>query len=71
MKKRILSLNWKELFFPVLADLKDINEETDTTRVSNNNWKLANDKADFDKILDLIKENRSSEDSGHNLIILE
>jgi hypothetical protein len=71
MKDIIQKINWKELFFPVLADLKNINEETDTTRVSSNNWDLANDKEDFNTIFKQIKENRASEETEHNIIILK
>lgn len=70
MKKLILNINWNELFFPVLADLKNINEETDTTRVSSNNWDLAQDNDDYNKIFEKIQENRSSEEKKHNIIIL-
>lgn len=71
MKDIIQKINWKELFFPVLADLSNINEETDTTRVSSNNWNLANDKDDFNTIFEQIKENRASEETKHNIIILK
>lgn len=71
MKKIISNLNWRELFFPVLSDLKNINEETDSTRVSSNNWSLANDNVDYEKVIKLIKDNRSSEDSKHNIIIVD
>ena len=47
MKEFIKNINWKELLFPVLADIKNINEETDTTRVSSNNWDLAQDNDDY------------------------
>lgn len=71
MKKLITNLNWKELFFPVLRDINDINEVTDTTIISNNNWTLANDKVQYKKILDLIQEKRSQESSDQNVIIVE
>lgn len=71
MKDIIQKINWKELFFPVLADLRNINEETDTTSVSTNNWNLANDKDDFNTIFEQIKENRASEETEHNIIILK
>ncbi|MCL9808930.1 hypothetical protein [Flavobacterium luminosum] len=70
MKDWLKNTNWGELFFPVLADLKNINEETDTTRVSSNNWDLANDNEDFKEIIEKINENRSSEDTKHNIIVL-
>ena len=71
MKKIISNLNWRELFFPVLSDLKNINEETDSTRISSNNWSLANDNVDYEKVIKLINKNKSSEDSKHNIIILD
>jgi hypothetical protein len=70
MKEFIKNINWKELLFPVLADLKNINEETDTTRVSSNNWDLAQDNEDYKIVFDKIQNNRSSEETKHNIIIL-
>lgn len=64
------NVNWKELLFPVLIDLKNINDETDTTRVSSNNWDLAQDNDYYEEVLKKIKENRSSEEKDHNLIVL-
>lgn len=71
MKKFILKINWKELLFPILADLKNINEETDTKRVSSNNWNLANDKNDFDIIFGKIEQSRASDETKHSIIILK
>lgn len=71
MKDLKIKISWRELFFPVLNDLKNINSETDTTTVSSNNWNLANDKDDFKIIFDQIKENRASEETKHNIIILK
>jgi hypothetical protein len=71
MKDIKIKISWRELFFPVLNDLKNINEETDTTSVSSNNWNLANDKDDFKNIFEQIKENRSSVETEHNIIILK
>jgi hypothetical protein len=71
MSKIISKLNWRELFFPVLSDLKNINEETDSARVSRNNWTLANNNDDYEKVIKLIKKNRSSENSEHNIIIID
>lgn len=70
MKEFIKNINWKELLFPVLADIKNINEETDTTRVSSNNWDLANDNEDYDRIFKKIQENRLSETTTHDIIVL-
>lgn len=63
-------IDWKELLFPVLADIKNINEETDTTIVSSNSWDLAQNNATYKEVIGKIKENRSSEDKEHNFIIL-
>lgn len=71
MKKIILNLNWRELFFPVLSDLKNINEETDSTRISKNNWSLANNVEDYASVKKLIDKNRSKEETKHNIIILD
>lgn len=71
MKDLNFKISWKELFFPVLNDLKNINSETDTASVSSNNWNLANDKDDFKIIFEQIKENRASAETEHNIIILK
>jgi len=71
MKDFKIKVSLRELFFPVLNDLKNINEETDTTNVSSNNWDLANDKDSFKNIFEQINENRASEETKHNIIILK
>lgn len=70
MKEFIKNINWNELLFPVLADLKNINEETNTAKVSSNNWDLAQDNDDYNKVFEKIQKNRSSEETTHNIIIL-
>lgn len=64
-------INWKELFFPVLADIKDINKETDTTSVASNNWDLAQNTTNYNQVINKINESRTSEDNKHNFIILQ
>ena len=64
-------INWKELFFPVLADIKDINKETDTTSVASNNWDLAQNTTTYNQVINKINESRTSEDNKHNFIILQ
>jgi len=66
----IKNINWKELLLPVLADINNINKETDTTKVSSNNWDLAQDNDDYKVVFDKIQNNRSSEETKHNIIIL-
>lgn len=64
------NINWKELLFPVLADIKDINKETDTTVISSNNWDLAQNNTTYNDVINKIKENRASDENEHNFIIL-
>lgn len=71
MKKVLSNINWSELFFPIYHDLKNINEETDSKRVSMNNWSLASNDTDFDSVKTLIDKNRNSVSSKHDIIILE
>lgn len=71
MKKVFSNIKWTELFFPIYHDLKNINEETDSKRVSMNNWSLANNDSDFDSVKNLIDKNRKSTSSKHDIIILE
>jgi hypothetical protein len=66
----IKNINWKELLLPVLADINNINKETDTTTVSSNNWALSQDNDDYKVVFDKIQNNRSSEETKHNIIIL-
>lgn len=66
----IKNINWKELLLPVLADINNINKETDTTKVSSNNWDLAQDNDDYKVVFDKIQNNKSSEETKHNIIIL-
>ena len=70
MTEFIKNINWKELLLPVLADINNINKETDTTKVSSNNWDLAQDNNDYKIVFDKIQNNRSSEETEHNIIIL-
>lgn len=65
------NINWKELLFPVLADIKNINNETDTTKVSLNNWELAHNKNTYKIVIDKIEKSRSSKEDQHNFIVIE
>jgi hypothetical protein len=65
-----LKIDWKELLFPVLEDIRIINIETDTTRVSSNNWALAENNTVYKEVLSKIKENQSKDDTQHNIVIL-
>lgn len=70
MKKILKNMNWGELFFPVIEDLKSINKETDTTKISSNNWELANDNNHFEEVIEKIKKSRSEENKQHNIIVI-
>lgn len=65
----IKNINWKELLFPILGDIKSLNETTDAI---DNNWELANNPTEFKEVLSKIKENSKSEaNEGDPFIILE
>lgn len=66
-----LKINWKELLFPVLEDIKMINKETETTKVSSNNWALAENNTVYKEVLGKIKESQSSIDTQHNIVIIQ
>lgn len=68
-----LKLNWKEILFPVLEDIRIINNEADTTKVSSNNWALAEteNNAVYKKVLKTIKESQSNNDNQHNIVIIK
>lgn len=72
MTKKILNINWSELFFPIYNDIKNINEEASTTVISNNNWDLVNENSehDYKEVISKIKENRNDEKSNHDIIVL-
>lgn len=53
-------MNWREIFFPVLSDIKEINKETDTNLVAKNNLELANNDEKFQQILKEIKKQQES-----------
>lgn len=73
MKKYLKNINFKELFFPVIADLNSINEEINVSFISHNNWDLANDEVEYKKVLAKIKESKKVEEESetHNYVILE
>lgn len=72
MKELLKNINWKELLFPIWADIKSINDESGSATISHNNWDLANHNEDFEKVLKQIKESRSAEDSNnHDFIIIK
>lgn len=65
----IKNINWKELLFPILGDIKSLNETTDAI---DNNWELANNPTEFKEVLSKIKENSKSEaNEADPFIILE
>lgn len=70
MKKLRKKLDWKELLFPVLEDIKNINKETDTTKISSNNWELAENNSTYNNVISKIKENQSKEDKQHDIVLL-
>ena len=67
--------NWIELLFPVYKDLKNINEESSTNIVSNNNWDLVNENSQFkyNDVLKKINESRSEVNvqNEHKIIIVK
>lgn len=66
-----IKLNWKELLFPVLEDIRIINLEAETTKVSSNNWALAENNTVYKEVLNKIKESQSKDDTQHNIVILK
>ena len=66
-------LDWKELFLPMISDIRNINRETNTSAISTNNLNLANDanEDEYEKIIAEINKSRELENSSHNLIIIE
>jgi hypothetical protein len=72
MIKKLLSLDWSELLFPVYNDIKNINEEASTTVIANNNWDLMNEesKSEYNAIITKIKENREDEKLSHDVIVM-
>lgn len=66
MKEAIAKINWKELFFPVFFDIKNIGEESDSNRVSANNWSLADNDTDYEQFKKKIKSQSESLEGGIN-----
>lgn len=65
----IKKINWKELFFPILGDIKSLNETTDAI---DNNWDLANNPVEYKEVLSKIQEKSNPEVShDDSFIILE
>lgn len=65
----IKKINWKELFFPILGDIKSLNETTDAI---DNNWDLVNNPAEYKEVLSKIQEKNNPEVSqDDSFIILE
>jgi hypothetical protein len=67
--------NWIELLFPIYSDLKNINDESSTNIISNNNWDLVNENSQF-KYTDVIKkinDSRNEENikEEHKIIIVK
>jgi len=65
----IKKINWKELFFPIVGDIKSLNETTDAI---DNNWDLVNNPAEYKEVLSKIQEKNNPEVSqDDSFIILE
>jgi len=73
MKEFLKLINWKQAIFPIMADLDSINNESDSSKTTSNNWELASDKEKYEKVrskIDALREEKASSLS-HNVIIAE
>ena len=65
--------NLKELLFPILNDLKNINDETSTSYISSNNLDLVNGDSDFNykDVIEKIEASRKEDSLNHTVIIMK
>jgi|GEM_PF-4618247 len=65
----IKNINWKELLFPIIGDIKSLSETTDAI---DNNWELANNPTEYKEVLSKIQEKSKSEvNEDDPFIVLE
>jgi hypothetical protein len=72
IRKLVSNINWKKVFFPILDDFESINNnDSDSARISINNWELANNSEEYNEILEKINLKKQSKISdNHEIIIL-
>lgn len=67
--------DWIDFLFPVYNDLKNINEESSTNIISNNNWDLVNENSEFSytDVIKKIKDSRKEIEiqNDHKIIIVK
>jgi hypothetical protein len=63
----IRKIKWKDLLFPILSDIEEINKEADANP-ANNNLELANDDEKYMEVLKEIKQIKKAKHEKENTL---
>ena len=68
----LLNIDLRELFLPIVGDIRNINQMTNTSEVSMNNIDLASEEnhKEYIEVLKKVETNRASEENSHNVIVM-
>jgi hypothetical protein len=62
-------INWKDLFFPIIEDIKAINDETDINQIAKNNLELSKDSEKYSIVMNKILKMKTSKVQDDVLIL--
>lgn len=69
IKKDSKTFGFLELFLPIVADIIQINSESNTKEVSNNAWSLTDEQ--YNKVIKKITSSRGNSKDDQNIIIID
>jgi hypothetical protein len=62
-------INWKDLFFSIIEDIKAINDETDINQIAKNNLELSKDSEKYSIVMNKILKMKTSKVHDDVLIL--
>jgi deoxyadenosine/deoxycytidine kinase len=62
MQNLTIKMNWKKIIFPILDNFTSINnDESGSIIISKNNWDLAHNPKDYEKVINEIDKHRNNQ----------
>jgi hypothetical protein len=61
--------DWKDFLFPIIKDIREINDETNTNRVAENNLELSKDFEKYSQFIQEILKKKASTNNRDNNVI--
>lgn len=62
MQNLTIKMNWKKIIFPILDNFTSINnDESGSIIISKNNWDLAHNQKDYERVINEIDKHRNNQ----------